>query len=263
MKIIWVLALFLSYNVCAQVTIDVVSRTQLCSNGLSGIAATYSHVQAEPTGAQRIPPGDFWSESGAIWVFSTGDEDVYFSNLNFGVGPDGAGAADSSAIKLGPSSKAWTLSVPSSGVCTYSLSYQLPKTLKADLRLASVDIVWVAGTKVAPTASTAAPAPTTWAAGACTITSVIKAYHNLYRSVLTSRYKVLSSIRLSHVGRRLSRLQAQPSPLLVLVQAVYSWNYWFKQQQLPVIHAGYIQMLKMISFWRQMRVPPTLLEATD
>ena len=112
------LLLLLSNYANAQVTINVVSRSDICTNGLSGIAGTYSTVQAHATGGQRIPAGDFWSEAGATWVFSTDDEDVFFSDVGFGVGPVGAGPADSSAVKLGPSSKAWTLDVPSSGACT-------------------------------------------------------------------------------------------------------------------------------------------------
>ena len=59
-----------------------------------------------------IPAGDFWNQTGAVWTFSTDSQGILFSDLGFEVGPDGVGAAHSSAIELGSSPKTWTLSVP-------------------------------------------------------------------------------------------------------------------------------------------------------
>ena len=100
----------------AQITVNLIPEdASACPNGPSG-TATFSTVQGYPTGSQEIPAGDFWNQAGAVWTFETDSQGILFGDLGFGVGPDGAGAADSSAIKLDPSSTAWTLSVPS-GAC--------------------------------------------------------------------------------------------------------------------------------------------------
>ena len=107
---------FLFHSAKAQISISLIQEdASACPSGPVG-SATYSTVQPYATGSQEIPAGEFWNQIGAVWTFSTDNDGVFFSDLGFAVGPDGAGPADSGAIKLGPSSKTWTLSVPS-GAC--------------------------------------------------------------------------------------------------------------------------------------------------
>lgn len=139
---------FLLSECLGQVTIGLIPQgPSQCPSGSEG-TATLSTVRTLPTGSQIIPAGDFWEQAGAVWTFETGNQGLLFSNLGFGVGPHGAGDIDSSAIKLDPSSTAWTLSVPSGA--------------------SAVAIVWEADTTaVGSTASETTAAATTWSSGAC------------------------------------------------------------------------------------------------
>ncbi|MCJ1272566.1 hypothetical protein MMC21_000352 [Puttea exsequens] len=110
-----------------------------------------------PTGeTQRIPAGDYWNQSGAVWVFSTDTAGIQFGFAAIpGEGAPGASIpqAAADAIKIDSKDSAWTLSVPSPSVGEY-------------------DIVFGIGIP-----STKAPAATTtratWLSGACSVTTFL------------------------------------------------------------------------------------------
>ena len=172
-KIFGCIFLLLLPNSRAQVQLPTLSLGDICTNGLAGGKSTTT-TYAEATGGQRIPAGDYWNQIGAVWVLSTNNDDVFFYDLGFGVGPDGAPAADTSALSLNPSSKAWTLSIPSAGVCECPSSHLSFAGKVLTFIQAAVDIVWEAGTKPKTTPTSTAPTKTpTWTHGACKSTSVL------------------------------------------------------------------------------------------
>ena len=139
----------------AQILLSDIPVASCAGNVLKG-TATYSTNLLMPTGeTQRIPAGDYWNQSGAVWVFSTDTAGIQFGFAAIpGEGAPGASIpqAAADAIKIDSKDSAWTLSVPSPSVGEY-------------------DIVFGIGIP-----STKAPAATTtratWLSGACSVTYV-------------------------------------------------------------------------------------------
>lgn len=114
-KAISPLVLLLCSITKAQITLPTLTG---CIGNPTG-TATYSTEMTVETGTERIVAGDFWSQLGAVWVFSSDTEGVQFGQPGipgYGAGFGGGGppAAAQSALKLDPSKTAWTLSVPTS-----------------------------------------------------------------------------------------------------------------------------------------------------
>lgn len=109
--------LLLCSTVKAQITLPSLTG---CVGNPTG-TATYSTQMTVETGTERIVAGDFWSQLGAVWVFSSDSEAAEFGQPGipgFGAGFGGGGppAAAQGALKLDPSKTAWTLSVPTSSL---------------------------------------------------------------------------------------------------------------------------------------------------
>ena len=98
----------------AQINLAPIPTSACAGKGLSG-SATFATSTSLPTGAQRIPAGDFWNQVGAEWVFDTDTSGILFSDLAANNGPD-TPAIDKSAVHLDDSSTKWTFSA-ASGVC--------------------------------------------------------------------------------------------------------------------------------------------------
>ena len=95
----------------AQITLAPIPTSACAGQGLAG-SATFASSTSLPTGAQRIPAGDFWNQVGAEWVFDTDTSGVLFSDLAAYNGPD-TPDIDKSAVHLDDSSTKWTFSAAS------------------------------------------------------------------------------------------------------------------------------------------------------
>ena len=115
--------LILTY--CSSVQAQIVLSGFACvGNAILG-TATYTTDMVLPTGeSQRIPAGDFWDQSGAVWVFSTDTPGVIFGWAGIpGAGAEDIPQADINALKIDDSSTAWTLSVPTPSVGEYDIVF--------------------------------------------------------------------------------------------------------------------------------------------
>ena len=95
----------------AQMTLSSIPTSACKGQGLAG-TATFASSTSLPTGAQRIPAGDFWNQVGAEWVFDTDTDGILFSDLAANNGPD-TPDIDKSAVHLDDSSTKWTFSAAS------------------------------------------------------------------------------------------------------------------------------------------------------
>lgn len=144
-------------SVQAQIALFNIPVASCAGNVISG-TATYSTSMSLATGtSQRIPAADFWTQFGAVWVFSTDTAEVKFGYASIpGVGSGSASIPQAArdAIKLDPSGTAWTLSVPSPTVGEF-------------------DIVFAIGMPTSSVALGPTTAAATWMKGGCTVTYAI------------------------------------------------------------------------------------------
>ena len=110
----------------AQINLSEVPVASCAGNVVSG-TATYSTDMFLPTEkSQRIPPGGFWDQSGAVWEFSTDTPGVKFGYASIpGIGTPSADIpqADVDAIVIDDSSTVWRLSVPTPSVGKYDIVF--------------------------------------------------------------------------------------------------------------------------------------------
>ena len=124
--------------------------------------------------SQRIPAGDFWAQSGAVWKFSTDTPGVKFGYAAIpGVGAQSADIpqADIDAIKIDDSSTVWTLSVPTPSVGGHDIVFGLATPSAA----ASSSSTAGADTTDAPTTTDAPP-----------ITSILDTNHQILGAPITT-----------------------------------------------------------------------------
>ena len=124
---------FLILTYCSSVQAQIVLSTFACVGNAILETATYTTDMVLPTDeSQRIPAGDFWDQGGAVWVFSTDTPGVIFGALGIpGAGAEDIPQADINALKIGDSSTAWTLSVPTPSVGEYDIVFAVTTSVSS------------------------------------------------------------------------------------------------------------------------------------
>ena len=146
--------LILTYctSVQAQITLSEVPLASCSGNVISG-TATYTTDMTLPTDeSQRIPAGDFWDQESAVWVFSTDTPGIIFDGLGIpgaGAGSEDIPQADINALKIGASSTAWTLSVPTPSVGQYDIVFGVTTSGTASITSAPSTTTTTTNTAVA------------------------------------------------------------------------------------------------------------------
>ena len=217
-----VLILTCCSSVQAQISL---SEFACAGNAILG-TATYTTDMVLPTDeSQRIPAGNFWDQGGAVWVFSTDTPGVIFGALGIpGAGAEDIPQADINALKIGDSSTAWTLSVPTPSVGKYDIIFGVTTSVSSS-----------------GTASMTAPPGTTSTTGTASITSAPSA------SVPTSTNGTPSPTTTTNTAvakRRRHRSFMAPLPLSINARRRALYGAKFRRaSDAPAVPAGQYHLI--------------------
>ena len=195
--------LILTY--CSSVQAQIALSGFACAGNAILGTATYTTDMVLPTDeSQRIPAGDFWDQGGAVWVFSTDTPGVIFGALGIpGAGAEDIPQADINALRIGDSSTAWTLSVPTPSVGKYEIVFGVTTSVSSS---GTASITAPPGTiSTIGTASTASITSTNGIPSPTTTTNTAVAKRGRHRSFMAPLPLSINAQRRALYGAKFRR----------------------------------------------------------